>query len=316
MIHGFPTALPPLTGPSPVGVHEQSGSLPPAKSGSRFAGGEGASEQLTTAKKPAPDQPPYANSSLRFAGGGGAQAREPAVTLGPFTNFEDFAQKLPKLIKDSNQEVQDTPPTSRKWPNICILTGLGAFGVSFLSKASIGKSISLGLLAGGTLFSVLRGSQKYFSTISSKPEKQPFDVFEIPTQQGGNARFECGKKIVGGASFPVPRERIEGGSTSFFYSQEDITEFNIESGYAILRDESSKAAFEKILHTPGRTLEDLIAHSCTLLFYCHHCPVTFDINQAFSSRTELQKAFNKALETRNTHIQSVLESFGQTLKIK
>ena len=270
---------------------------------------------------PGPHLPPAeqltpSKSSHRLPVGGGAKAREPAVTLGPPTDFVVFAQKLPKLIKDSNQVVQDPPPTLRKWPakNICILTGLGAFGVSFLSNASIGKSISLGLLAGGTLFSVLRGSQKYFSATSSKSEKQPFDVFEIPIQQGGNARFECGKKIVGGASFPEPRERTEGGSTRYFYSQEDITEFNIKSGYAILRDQSGEETFKSLLDITSRTLEDFVAHSCNVLFYCHHCPIKFPITQEFSSRMELQGAFSKALEDRNTHIQSVLEHFGHHFK--
>lgn len=261
-------------------------------------------------------EPLAPNRGSKFAGGGGAKAREPAFTLGPPTDFVVFVQKLPKLIKDSNQVVQDPPPPSRKWPakNICILTGLGVFGVSFLSDASIGKSISLGLLAGGTLFSVLRGSQKYFSATSSKPEKQPVDVFEFPTQQGDNARFECGKKIAGGASFPVPRERIEEGNTIYFFSQEDITEFNIKSGYAILRDQSSQETFDNLLPIPGRTLEDLIAQSCNVLFYCHHCPVKFDITQTYSSRMELQRAFNEAFEARNTHIQTVLERFGHQFK--
>lgn len=254
------------------------------------------------------------SSSSGIGGGTAAHVRPnpaPACTLGHRRDLNDFIHQLPSVIRDSNQAPYHTPPTSRKWLGVCILTGLGAFGGSFLSDASIGKSIGLGLLAGTTLFSLVRGYQKYLNAPDPKPEKQPSEVLVLNGLQEGNlpVRISLGVPIEGGNRIPEPKHtKSDDGISRFYYDQEDLNKYNKENGYAILKDDTETEAFHSLRSQPGSTLFDRVKYDFNLLIFCQYYPVHFETNRTYLSPVEAQTAFLNAIRERESQIQSALTS--------
>jgi hypothetical protein len=256
-------------------------------------------------------QPPHQRSPSFSTGGGAKGVFDAAALTIDNTEYKDLVNKLPKVIVNSNQPLQVTPTSSRKWPGVCVLTGLGAFCVGFLNDAPIGKSIGIGLVAGATLFSLVRGSQKYFNATADKPVKTLSEEIVLPGQhEMPEVRIPCGVRSKTSDAIPHPHERqIDEGGVVWFYTKEDVEEYNSNKGYALLTDET-QPRFQELQSLPANlTVATSAVYFHNLVIYTRYLPVSFDTRHTFPSALKAQEAFMTALQQRETLVQNALPKF-------
>jgi hypothetical protein len=246
--------------------------------------------------------------SPSFATGGGAAASSFSALTIDKTNPQTLENQLPKVIVNSNQALHVAPASSRKWPGVCVLTGLVACGVSFLNEASLGKSIGIGLVAGTTLFSLVKVSQKHLNPTAQKPVKTPSETIVLPplNDEMPEVRIPIGLGSNEGNAAPRPHKTtMDDGSEVWLYREQDLEEYNSNQGYAILTGET-KPSFDALTRTHPTTVAGMTVYFNNLYIYTKYLPVSFDTNQTFTSGLEAQNAFLGAIKQREHLVQTAL----------
>jgi hypothetical protein len=249
--------------------------------------------------------------SSSFSTGGGATASPFSTLTIDKTSPQTLENQLPKVIVKSNQALQVAPASSRKWPGVCVLTGLVACGVSFLNEASLGKSIGIGLVAGATLFSLVKVSQKHLYPTAQKPVKTPSETIVLPplNDEMPEVRIPIGLGSNEGNAAPLPHKTItDDGSEVWLYREQDLEEYNSNQGYALLTDET-RPSFEDLTHTPSPTVTGMTVYFNNLYIYTKYLPVSFETKQTFQTGSEAQTAFLGAIKQREQLVQAALPKF-------
>jgi hypothetical protein len=246
--------------------------------------------------------------SLSFTTGGGA-AGSPFSTLTiDKTSPQTLENQLPKVIVNSNQALQVAPASSRKWPGVCVLTGLVACGVSFLNEASLEKSIGIGLVAGATLFSLVKVSQKHLNPTVQKPVKTPSEMIVLPAlNEMPEVCIPIGLGSNEGNAAPQPhRTTTDDGTEVWIYDDRDVEEYNGNQGYALLTEET-RPSFEALTRQYPPTVANMTVYYNNLYIYTKFLPVIFETEKTFPSALDAQTAFTAAIKQRDNLVQTALQ---------
>jgi hypothetical protein len=250
---------------------------------------------------------PHQRSSSFATGGGNAASSFSTLTVDK-TNPETLEKQLPKVIVNSNQALQVAPASSRKWPGVCVLTGLVACGVSFLNEASLEKSIGIGLVAGATLFSLVKVSQKHLNPTAQKPVKTPSEMIVLPSlNEMAEIRIPIGLGSNEGNAAPRPHKTTDEGTEVWIYDDRDVEEYNSNQGYALLTTEETRQRFHELSSQPqSSTVANMAVYCKNLYIYTKFLPVSFDTTQTFQSGLDAQNAFTAAIKHREHLVQTAL----------
>jgi len=246
--------------------------------------------------------------SSSFAAAGGTAASSFSTLTIDKTNPETIEKQLPKVIVNSNQALQVAPASSRKWPGVCVLTGLVACGVSFLNEASLEKSIGIGLVAGATLFSLVKVSQKHLNPTAQKPVKTPSETIVLPALNDmPEVCIPIGLGSNEGNAAPRPRRTTtEDGTEVWIYDDRDVEEYNSNQGYALLTEET-RPSFEALTRSFPSTVANMTVYYKNLFIYTKFLPVSFDTEKQFTDGFEAQTAFMGAIKQREHLVQTALQ---------